>query len=447
MLFRNTRRAFANCWLLLCLTIGFGSSVEAQQPTVPSQIGAGPLTADSAMRSNSIQYGMNLSTSVDDNATEPGVVSDGQTNVLFSVQPQGSFAIARSRLNSRFFYSPGFTRSSNLSTYNNSSQAAGADFSYLLSKHVSVHFLNSFSLTTNPYLAGLNTELPALGILNQPNASVQHTDIRNRTELAAADLVYQTSAHTSVGFGGAFSDLNYATETTNGISSALSTRSRSWSGHAFYSHQWTARYSLAFQYAAEHLSSEASAGQFFTLTHEVLGFITISVTPAIHLSLFAGPEFSAIDNRSFSLQFPIRTNYTSVAGGYTLSWQGQHNGVSVSFVQQVSDPGLNSGGSLLVRTVGVQAQRQLGQRTSFRLFGNYISNNRLDPSSTFSLADAASAGVGLSRTLSPHLALSFSAVRQQFLGNGSSGLQNYLQRSHDICSVSLSYSFAHPIGR
>lgn len=445
MLFRSTTRTFRHRYLLLWMVLGALTHVEAQQPAVPSQIGTAPLTADTTARSNTLQYGMNLSSAVDDNASEPGALSEGQTNVLFSVEPQGSLDIVRGRLNSRLFYAPGFTRSSTVSTYNNTSQAAGADLTYLLSKHVSLHVTNSFSLTTNPYLTESATNLPVSGILNQPNASAQQTDIRNRTELAAVDLVSQTSRHTSVGLGGSFSDLNYepASTGTNG----LSVKSRSWSAHGFYSHQLTARYNVGLQYTAQHFSSKEAEGQFFTLSHQVLGFLTISLTPAMQLSLFGGPDFSAIDNESFSFQSPIHTNTTSVTGGSTLSWQGQHNGLSVSFVQQVSDPGLNAGGSLLVRTIGLQAQRQLARQLSFRLFGNYTSNNRLDPFSTFSLADAAYAGIGLSRTLSPHFALSFSATRQQFLGSGSSGLQTYVQRSHDIFTVSLSYNFTRPIGR
>jgi len=424
--------------------------LHAQQPMVPADLGTAPLTGDAAAnRGNSLSYGITLSTAFDDNATDPANVSKGQTNLTSAIQPQTTLSLDRGHMNSRFFYSPGFTYSSSISTYNSSSQTADVDVKYLFTKRLSLHFVNAFSLTTNPYeTLQTNSDIPTLGVLNRPNESALGANIRNTTEQSQADLVYQLARHTSVGVGGTFTKLRYRAITSGNATNTTSLDSRGWSGHAFYSHEWTARYSYGIQYTAQNISSDATEGQFSSLSHQVLGFAAISFRPTIRLSVFAGPQLSEIDNNFVGLQSrsqSLRRN--SFAGGSTLSWQGEHSGMSASFVQQISDSGLNGGGSLLVRTLDLQTQRQLTSRLSVRLFGNYVSNNQLDPLSVLLLTDSALAGVGFAQSLTPHLTLNLSAQRQQLLGTAGNTLQGYRQHSHDIGTVSLSYNLTRPIGR
>lgn len=127
-----------------------------------------------------------------------------------------------------------------------------------------------------------------------------------------------------------------------------------------------------------------------------------------------------------------------------MTWQGKHNGLSASFVQVVNDSGISGGGAANVRMANLQAQRQLSRKTTANVFANYVSNNQLGSVSTALLTDSVSAGAGLSRTLGPHLGISISAFRQQFIGAVMPALG---QQSHDVASISLSYKFARPIGR
>ena len=437
-------------YLLACIFV-VGAALQAQQPTIPTELGTAPLTGDAASnRSNSLAYGLTVSTAFDDNATDPANVNQGRTNLTSSIQPQTALSLNRGHISSRFSYSPGYTYSSDIGTYNASSQSAGADVKYLFTKRLSLHFVNAFSLTTNPYETfQANSDVPSLGILNRPNESALGANTRNTTEQSQADLVYQLGRHTSVGAGGTFTDLRYKAITSGNSVNAASVDSCGWSVHAFYSHQWTARYSFGIQYTAQQLSSDTATGEFSTLSHQVLGFVTIAFRPTIHLSVFAGPQRSEIDNNYLNLQSPFQfhTHRTSFAGGSSLIWQGEHNGLSANFVQQISDSGFNGGASVLVRTIDVQMQRQLTARSSVRLFGTYVSNNQLDPVSAFLLTDYASAGVGFSKSLTQHVTLNFSAQRQQLLGATGNLLQGYRQHSHDIGTVSLSYNFIRPIGR
>jgi len=194
------------------------------------------------------------------------------------------------------------------------------------------------------------------------------------------------------------------------------------------------------------LYSEATIGQFSSLSHQFLGFLNIALKSSVQLSIFAGPEFSRVDNTLtlFAAQFPMQFHSTTFAGGSNLAWRGEHSGLSLSFVQQVGDSGVNGAGSVIVRTARVEAQRGLSRRSSLSLNGGYIGNHQFGPITQPSLADYVSAGVSFSRTLSSRLTLLVSGTRQQLIGRPTLGFQ---QRSHDVASVSLSYTLQQPIGR
>lgn len=447
----NCSRSFSRTKYLLAGIVLAAVALQAQQPAIPGELGTAPLTTGAGSgRRNILNYGATISTAFDDNAANPAELSKGQTDLKSSVQPLMDISIGRARLTARFFYGPSFTYDNKISYYNSTSQAAGADIQYLFTKRLSLHILNAFSLSTNPYESfRASAELPSLGILNGPNPSAIGANVRSTTEQSQADLVYQFGRHTSVGIGGGFTNLKYQTISTGGLASGSNLDSRGRSGHAFYSHQLTARYSLGVQYTAQKLASQSATGRFSSLSHQVLGFFTVALKPTVHLSVFAGPQRSEIDNNFVSLQTPIPSHLgrSSFAGGSSLSWQGEHSGLSASFVQQVSDSGLSGGGSVLVRMVSLQMQRQIIPQLSLNLVGNYVSNNQLDPLSPVVLTDAASVGLGISRVLTQHMTLNLSALRQQFLGSAGNTLQLYRQHSHDIGTVSLSYTFARPIGR
>ena len=438
------RKYLVGCLVLTSL------GMWAQQPTIPADLGTVPITSDGAKRSNVIDYGMTVSADFDDNATNPANNSVGETNIKSSIQPQADIAVDRGHLASRFFYGPSFNYSTNISSYNNTAQAAGADVKYLFTKRLSLQVRDAFSLTTNPYETWqAATQLPSLGVLNQPNRSSMGANVRSRTEQAQANLVYQFGRHTSVGIGGTFTKLSYATLTSGLATNQANQDSRGWSGDAFFSHEFTARYSLGIQYTALNLSSQGVSGHFFSLSHQALGFLTVALKPKVQLSIFGGPERSEL-NDDFALMSgiaPTQLHRFSFAGGSSLSWQGEHNGLSASLVQQVSDSGLNSGGSLLVRMASLNLQHQIAPRWRLTFFGTYISNTQLDSLTPLFLSDSASAGLTVSRVLTPHLSLNLSALRQQFMGDSGGGPFAYLQHSHDIATVSLSYSFARPIGR
>jgi len=426
------------------------ATLSAQQVFIPADLGTAPLTRDaSSSRTNTLSYGLNFAGAFDDNAVN--VATGGtQTNTTSSIQPHISLAEKRGRFSSAVSYDPSFTYSNDIASYNSSAQVAGADVEYFVTEHLSAHFRNAFSRTSNPYDSfRASTQLPSLSILNGPSDTAMGVNVRNTNEAFQGDVTQQADRHTFLGFGGTFNKSNYQTISGKTSTSDVSLDSQAWSSHGFYSHQWTPRYSGGVQYTLQEFSSLSPIGSFSSLSHQVIGFLAIAFTPHIEFSAFAGPQYTYTNGHSLDLIIPIdsKSNRPSLAAGASLTWQGEHSGITASFVQQVGDSGFNGAGSVLVRAAQFQMQRRLTNRLTLNTFGNYVSNQSLNPEDAVSLANWASAGIGLSRVLTRRLTLAASAVRHQFLGNPTSFVQYLPQHSHDLVSVSLSYSFEAPIGR
>ena len=432
------------CWLA-CVVLG-SCSLMAQDPMIPSQLGTAPLTTE-AVRSNVLNYGTTVSGSFDDNVTNPNNPATGETNFTSSIQPWARLSVDRSRWRSSLFYGPGFTYGSDLSSYNNTSHAAGLELKYNFTRRLWFVTRASFSLTSSPYQSfQANAQLPTLGLLNEPNSSAIGANVQSRTGQSQGDLVYSLGPHTSVGVGGAFADLRYKTIGDASLAAAFSQNSRTWSGHAFYSHQLTMRYSFGVQYTAQNSISVSAPGKFSSLSHQVLGSLNVAISPSVQLSLFAGPEISQIDDTFAIIIGPVtaHSRQVTVAGGSSLAWQGEHNGMSLSFIQRVNDSGISGGNAVTMRTLNLDIQRRITKLSSFRMMGNYTSNNQLDPLSVAPILDSASAGISFSKVITPHLSFQLSGLRQQFIGRNPPA---FAQRNHDIASVSLSYTFDAPIGR
>src|SRR5947209_6970744 len=235
-------------------------ALAAQQVFVPADLGTAPLTRDASSRSNTLSYGLNFAGSFDDNSAN-AASGGAQTNATSSIQPHVSLSEKRGRFSSAVSYDPSFTYSNDIASYNSSAQVIGADVEYFVTRHLSAHFRNAFSRTSNPYDSfRASTELPSLSILNGPSDSAIGVNVRNTSEAFQGDVTRQTGRHTFVGFGGAFNKLNY--EPTGGKTSTNdpSLDSKRWSFYGFYSHQWTPRYSGGIQYTLQDFSSRSPVG-------------------------------------------------------------------------------------------------------------------------------------------------------------------------------------------
>lgn len=420
------------------IVIGFVSSfVMAQQPTNPGELGAAPVTLEDTTRSNILSYGLSSAVAFDDNVQGSG----GKQNILTSIQPQLGLSLNRPRIASALYYSPSYAFSTNVASQSVSSQVGGGQVTYLFSRRLSVNLRGSFVSTSNP-IESINAslDLPQLGVLQRPNDSFVGATVKQTFERVAGDLSYRLGQYTSAGVGGTFSNTNYRTLNDTQVANEEA-RSRAWSAYSFLSHRLTPRYTIGFDYAAERFSSQQSIS---TMTHAPLGFVNMAVRPHVQLSVFAGPEFSFFQTSGSgaSMMLPART--LSLSYGSTLSWQGEKNGLSVSFSQRVSDSIESSTAAVKARTVNFRADRQLTKRMTLGLFTNYITNETLTSIAGGSLPDSIVGGIGLQRQITQNISAGVSAFHQEFLSPSSvlSGLA-----SHDVVSVSIGYNFARPIGR
>src|SRR5690348_9670421 len=123
-----------NKFFLSCVLLVASIALNAQQPMIPAELGTAPLTEDDARRNSEIGYGLTVSTAVDDNATNPKNVSNGEMNILSSIRPEANLTVNRSHLMAHLFYGPAFTYSSDIDSYSSTAHAAGADGEYLFTK-------------------------------------------------------------------------------------------------------------------------------------------------------------------------------------------------------------------------------------------------------------------------------------------------------------------------
>ena len=102
------------------------------------------------------------------------------------------------------------------------------------------------------------------------------------------------------------------------------------------------------------------------------------------------------------------------------------------------------GGAVEARIVNFEAQRQIAQRSTVRLFARCFLNSEFNPLLSTAAADSVVGGLAYSRSLSPHLSLQISLLRQGFVGNVSPVFGTV---AHDVAALSFSYDLGRPIGR
>src|SRR3954452_1799587 len=430
----NVKLAFA------CAVIAV-SSARAQEVFNPADLGTAPLTREQTDRKNVLDYGLSSSNSFDDNGNVSG--RSRKNNFMSTLQPQASILVSRPKMEARIYYGPGFTYSTDTANRIGVSHMLGGELTYSFTKRWSMHLRESFLLSSNAIdSVRAAQELPELGILERPGDALVGANVHRRVEQVGAETAYRLSKHTSVGLGTTFSNGKYE-RLEQSSSTAQPFGTQSWSAHAFFSQQLTPSYSVGVNYIAQNFSSRE--GKLSTLTHGLLGFATWSLRHNIQLSLFAGPEYSQIDNSLASnLTTMVYARHTSLSAGSSFAWRGEQNGLSASFIQRVSDSGVSAVGAVEARILNVQAQRHLTARSSVNIFVSYFSNTQLVAFAPDLSPDSLLTGAGYSRSLSPHLNLDIFAFRQEFSRDVSPLVRS---SAHDVAAVSLSYNLAAPIGR
>jgi hypothetical protein len=191
------------------------------------------------------------------------------------------------------------------------------------------------------------------------------------------------------------------------------------------------------------------------MTHSVMAFDTIYLTPTMQLSFFGGPEYSEVDSQIVTMQMilpqvlftsvPISNKKWSGAGGASFSWQGQHTSITAEFVRRVTNGG-GILGTTTMNSANAGLRRQITPKTTLNFAGGYATNDALMASTTgIASLKTATGSVGVSRRLGVHfgLELDYARVYQEQSGVAPT----LIPANHNRAAVTLSYDFSRPLGR
>ena len=410
-------------------------------------MGASPLLAfqPELERSNFLKGGLVVGSTFDDNVLNSG--SDRVGDFAYSLSPYIALSQSRSRINWTLNYMAGLTTNQRYSALNKDSHELHLEGVYRLAPHANFRLFDSFLITTGFFdQANQPVDLSTPGILDRPNQSIVTPLSRQTANTSAAELDYQFSASSMVGVGGTFYLCHF--QDTPGGYRLIDTESGG--GQAFYNYQLSPRNMMGLTYRFHKFSFSPIPDKAFV--HSVLLVYSLQVKPTLHLSFFAGPEYSnghsAMVSNPVAGTIPPDGNVSqrawSGSGGAAFNWNGQRNSVTAEFIREVTDGGGLSG-VVRANIADGGVRRQLTHSWGASLGMAYATNDSFIASATSeSRLKTLSASFALERSLGEHLSLRLGYTRncqQRFVAPLLANI------NHNRAWLSIAYSLARPLGR
>jgi len=407
-------------------------TINGESPTVAL---AGELT-----RSNELRGGLTVTSGYDDNALAENGKPAG--NASFSFMP--SLSVEQSRIHTLFdlSYNPGFS-ANQASQLNTNTQAVNLNLQYRFTQYLTLRVHDVFSSSNNPYAdATAGTDSVPGSVLHQPSEAVL-TPFANRiSNLGGVDLIYQLGPGAILGGSGTSDLLNY--DNLAGGPGVQLIDSRSEGADLFYKHRVWYNQWIGVTYSYQRFTFSGGAEQ--TDTNTALLFYTIPVHSHLTLSVFGGAAYSVTNGQATiipTVALPASSQQWLPNEGMTLSWQGEHTGISTTFSRSIA------GGGGLFGTVDryngtVDIRQQFRPRWTGTLDLLYDNNRPID----FITSDefrTLSAAVGLQHQIGEHLYFGFSYSRVHQVYGGLTAAQ--LFPDHNRTFLSISYLFNRPLGR
>src|ERR1043165_2194726 len=135
------------------------------------------------------------STHIDDNALNNN--NNKITDAISSFNPSLAWTLTRKRWNMETEYSPNFSYSLELPSYDTISHSLRNSLTLRLAQHVNLRLRNNFVRTADPFGRLSGSELvPGFGVLDQTNPSLYGPPTLYTSEQAGLDLTYMPAAHT-----------------------------------------------------------------------------------------------------------------------------------------------------------------------------------------------------------------------------------------------------------
>jgi hypothetical protein len=398
---------------------------------------------------NFLQGGIELRSAYDDNLLSTS--SNHEGGLTYSVMPQISLNLSRPRLFTSLSYSGGYAVNQRFSTYNQTTQAAGADVRYRLTPHVNVRVSDNFIYTSSFFDQQQGT-FGVSGILQGPNQNVITPLSRHTDNFGTADVTYQYSAGDMVGASTTSFYSRYRDVPKNSIA-LLDTRTEEADG--FYTHRVTPRNWSGVAYKFQHLSFDPATQDVDT--HSFLAFHTVLLKPRMSVAVFGGAEYSDLTTQIVTTvitlpavtvtSVPVERKTWSWTAGAAYLWQGERTSVSANWLRKVSDGGgLLSGVELLSGGGGLR--RQLTRTTEVTLGGSYGDSRGLAANSGLvARVKSGSGSVALEQRMGKSISATLGYGRDYQQQSGSSTPVVSLNTNHNRGWISLRYEFTRPLGR
>ena len=321
-------------------------------------------------------------------------------------------------------------------------QALGGVLRWDISKRFAVGLRQDYLRTNDPFEQFGEAPLQStIGVLNRP-PDLNFSTFRYSELLSEVEADYQLAKHTVAGVNGSFMQV---APNQHQLRNQGSLTTRTSSGSAFVSHQFTARQSLGLQYQ---LLNMLFQGNSHTITQGLFLFDRLVISPHITFTMFAGPQYSRIDNQevvtsqSIVVRTPESTTLWSPAGGAMLSWARNRTAFYADLTRRVN-AGLGLLSSVEMTEGSLEIQRKVTARWIANVSGQINDETLLSAASTdhilMSTIDA-----GLSRELSPDTHLRF---RYQRIGQSANYLYAFGLGNHNRFLVTFERRLAWPVGR
>jgi len=431
-----------------CLMLGVPCAVYAQQGPSTSNV---PVVASGQMPSstptanaelaNTYTLGISAGVHFDDNVAVGS--RSRQWDLDYNILPLIEFTETRPRLHLLASYSPGVDISQNLLYRRLFSQRLIGAFDWLVSQHGLLEAQEYFLVSTNPF-ARLGNGAVSPGPTVAPNEGPFIPSTRRTSTLTNALYSYQLTEHSSFGISGDFLLSKFDRTPRNGPTTAL-IESQRVSGKAYFSHQFSARESLGFQYGVQVLKFPRFDAR--TTTHTISVFDEIGLSPHSTLSIYGGPQYSDTFNQVelnlgfFIITIPVKSKEWSGAGGVIYNWTGDRFGATFDVSRGVSD-----GGGLVGAVEATSGRANL----SWRLSERWTLASILEGSSDTLLATQNnesllrySARAQVSQRLTRNLSMDWFYERL----NQTGGFGQFPVGNHDFAGATLRFSVLRPIGR
>ena len=341
-------------------------------------------------RYDTLRLELHVANEFDDNALNDN--RNKQPNLMTVVEPQVTWKLSRARVEWLLHYSNGFALSHQLPAYNSQSHSLDARLGFRQTKRLKFSLTNNFLKSTNPF----DFFRPSGATPGQPNDFLLTATANRTSEQAGAEATYALSRHSSVGVDGSFSILRYGAATASQVPFQFLSNESSTGGGVFYLRHVSRRQWARVDYGVQRLIFSGRS----SLVHNVFYTHTVALSSASMFSIFAGPERATSDlsgaDRSSMGFLSVSPTTWHWAGGATYNRRTAGTHLAFGIYRKISSESGLLGAAWLSSATAEWHQR-ITQRWTADLAGAYDRNKTLEsPRNDLSFIWAAA---GVSHTL------------------------------------------------